>query len=57
MFQEYPKAIFQDGKPDAECRVALTAEAEKELAALGFVPIGEAPEQDAPKRRGRPPKQ
>lgn len=49
---EYPKAIYADGKTDGECLVVFSADEEKEADKKGFIPIGEQPA----KKRGRPAK-
>lgn len=50
-FQEYPKCLYRDGKPESEYVIVFSAEEEE---ASEFLPLGTAEE---PKRKpGRPKK-
>lgn len=54
MFNEFPKGLFLGGKPDGECKIAMTSLDEDGLRRQGFISIGESSnENEAPKKRGR----
>jgi len=56
MFQEFPKCLYQGGATDGEVKIVFDEQAQADAANDGFLPLGEAPKEEAPKRRGRPPK-
>lgn len=56
MFIEYPKMLYLDGDPLKQWLLAYTAEQESIIRADGYRVVGEHVQEDAPKRRRRPPK-
>ena len=53
MFQEFPKWVHKGTPGESEAFLCETAEEEAALRAEW----GETPKEEAPKRRGRPPKE
>lgn len=56
MFQEFPKCLYQGGVSDGDCKIVFDDQAQADASKDGFLPLGETPKEEAPKRRGRPPK-